>query len=119
MSLYVMNQYSIGMHQHSKKFRKFNYVFLNYSTLEYVWWTYNSDLAILFTTEHWTVWDHAQISQKVALSPTKGIPLTANTTPKTWVKFTNYNPMVWKLTYLFRNTNLKITFHTNNTIHNI
>lgn len=31
--------------RHSKEFQKFNYMFLNYNTLEYVWWTYNSDLA--------------------------------------------------------------------------
>jgi len=65
------------------------------------------------------MWDHAQISQKVTLSPTKVIPLTATTTPKTWVMFTYYNPMIQKLTNLFRYTNLKITFRTNNTIHNI
>jgi len=34
-------------------------------------------------------------------------------------KFIYYKSMIYKLTNLFCNTNLRITSHTNNTIHNI
>ena len=59
---------------------------------------------------------HKWLSHKLSLSPTNYIPLT---TPKTWVTFTYYNLMICKLTNLFHNTNLKISFYTNNTNHNI
>ena len=58
---------------------------------------------------------HTWPSHKLSLSPTNYIPLT---TPKTWVKFTYYNDMICKLPNLFHNTNLKISFRTNNTNHN-
>ena len=65
---------------------------------------------------------NTQISHKLTLSPTNVTPLTTTTTtttsPKTWVTFTFYNPMIRKLAHFFRNTNFKITFRTNNTIHN-
>jgi len=59
-----------------------------------------------------------QIWQKLTLSPTKDSSPT-NATPKRWVTFTYYNPIIWKLIHLFRNTNLQIAFRTNNIIHNI
>jgi hypothetical protein len=43
---------------------------------------------------------------KLTLSPKK-TPLSTITTPQTWVAFTYYNPMVRKLTNLFRSTNPK------------
>jgi len=65
---------------------------------------------------------NTEISHKLTLSPTNVTALTTTntttTSPKTWVTFTYYNPMVRKLTRLFCNTNFKIAFCTNNTIHN-
>jgi hypothetical protein len=65
---------------------------------------------------------NTEILHKLTLSPTKVTPLTTITTtttsPKTWVTFTYYNSMIRKLTKIFRNTNFKIAFRTNNTIHN-
>jgi transcriptional regulator with AAA-type ATPase domain len=34
-----------------------------------------------------------------------------------WVTFTCYSPQVWKVTNLFKNTNLKVAYWTSNTIH--
>lgn len=56
-----------------------------------------------------------QITQTL-ISPTND---TTFTIIKTWVTFTYYKPIIPKLTKLFRNTNLKIAFSTNNTIYNI
>jgi hypothetical protein len=36
--------------------------------------------------------------------------------PKTWIKFTFHSPAIYKVTNLFKNTNLKIVFRTTNTI---
>jgi hypothetical protein len=47
------------------------------------------------------------------------IPNTHNTTQKAWVTFTFHSPLVWTLTNLFCNTNLKIAFWSMNTIHNL
>ena len=45
-----------------------------------------------------------------------------NTIPsnnKKWVTFTFHSPIIRRITNIFRNTNLKITFQTNNSLHNI
>jgi hypothetical protein len=36
--------------------------------------------------------------------------------PKAWIKFTFHNPAIYKVTSLFKNTNLKIAFRNTNTI---
>jgi hypothetical protein len=46
-------------------------------------------------------------------------PNTHNTTQKTWVTFTLNSPLVWTLTNLFCNANLKIVFWSMNTIHKL
>lgn len=65
---------------------------------------------------------HRNVPHKKTLSY---IPNTYITTHKMWVTFTFHSPLVWKLTDLFCNTNLKIAFwsihkllciQTNNTI---
>lgn len=46
------------------------------------------------------------------------LPHSHNNTPlnpKKWITFTYHNPMIRNFTDLFKNTNIKITFHTNNT----
>lgn len=37
---------------------------------------------------------------------------------KTWVTFTFHSPLIWKITNLLHNINLRRAFCTNNTIHN-
>ena len=39
--------------------------------------------------------------------------------PPQKITFTYYNPMIRKIANIFKSTNIQITFHTNNTLHDI
>ena len=55
---------------------------LNYGTLEYMWWTYNSDLAVQFTEEWRSTYKDFDDS------PTNAKPLF-------WIQFLDGQKMVW------------------------
>jgi hypothetical protein len=77
-------------------------------------WTY---IVLSFATHHRNIWA-LQYHKKSHYHPQKVFHLQPPQPPKHG-SLTYYNPMVWKLTNFFHNTSLKITFYTNNTIHNL
>jgi hypothetical protein len=61
----------------------------------------------------------AQISRTPTLSSTKDSPTaTTTSTPKTWVMFTYYNPMIQKKNIFLSQYQRQNHIRTNNTIHN-
>jgi predicted SPOUT superfamily RNA methylase MTH1 len=59
-----------------------------------------------------------QIKNKINRS--KNYTLTQNTNNnKKWITFEYSSPLIRKVTNMFKNTNLKITFHVSNTTQNI
>jgi hypothetical protein len=57
-----------------------------------------------------------QITQEISLPPSHNNTLS---NPEKWVNFTYYNPMIRKITDIFKSTNIQITFRTNNITHDI
>jgi len=57
-----------------------------------------------------------QIAQTISLPPSHN---STPYNPQNWVTFTYHNPMKRKITDLFKNTNIQITYHTNNSIYGI
>ena len=45
------------------------------------------------------------------------LPTTTTQLAKQWVTFSYHSPLIWKITYLFKHSNLNIALHATNTIH--
>jgi Mrp family chromosome partitioning ATPase len=59
---------------------------------------------------------NTQITQEISLPPSHKNTLS---NPEKWAPFTYYNPMIRKITNLFKCNNIHITFRTNNTVNDM